>query len=259
MEAKRVQFDDLPYDITCEIYKYVVMASDICQLIIVNKIIRRNVLSCIKFLIIDKPIHLGLLQKLVVLNRVEFIDENNLHIFNTIHWNRVMHETLTLKDFKILRKELDWILENEIRPENVNPINWARVIDFVTYGADIHLHNDLVLIQSIRYNAIHVTKFLLEHGANVDARGGEPLLTAIQPGGGYKQLIRLLLEYGANVHARDDAALIYSVRMRSTQRIQLLLKYGANLHAQNDIIFKILDKKSKDDNRILKSIEQRYT
>lgn len=92
---------------------------------------------------------------------------------------------------------------------------------------------------------VEICKLLLDHGANVNSKGGKygsPLLAALQEC--RLSVVKLLLEYGADVNAEDEIhgrPLQVAARHRRTypnslevvETIQVLLDHGADINASS--------------------------
>ena len=63
-----------------------------------------------------------------------------------------------------------------------------------------------ILNWALKRGHLEVAKFLLDHGADVNARDGFALIEASVYG--HLEVAKLLLDYGADVNARDGSALI---------------------------------------------------
>jgi ankyrin repeat protein len=81
-----------------------------------------------------------------------------------------------------------------------------------------------------------IVKLLLDHGADVNARGG-PYGSALHAASskGHEQIVKLLLDKGANINARDGhygSALQGASFEGHEQLVKLLLDKGTNINAQ---------------------------
>ncbi len=75
-------------------------------------------------------------------------------------------------------------------------------------------------------------RFLLEHGAKVDAENDLALRWAAE--GGHLECMRLLVQHGADVHAQNDWAVSKSAEKGHLNCVRLLLDLGVDIHAEND-------------------------
>jgi len=94
------------------------------------------------------------------------------------------------------------------------------------------------LHQASFYGALECGQYLLDRGADIDARdydGWTPLLMAAYQGD--VELVRLLLERGAKTDAHDDYSgrtpLHWAVLKRSIQAVRLVLEHGADVNARD--------------------------
>jgi ankyrin repeat protein len=73
--------------------------------------------------------------------------------------------------------------------------------------------------------SVQLLRLLLHAGADVDARGGLPLVLAVD--GGHLDAARLLLERGAAPDALNGEATRLATRYARQDIVQLLLRHGA--------------------------------
>ena len=107
-------------------------------------------------------------------------------------------------------------------------------------GADADLNTDcggyLLLHKAIRERELEIMRFLIEAGADVNARdssGHPPLYRAF----GEPEIVQILIEAGADVNARDgwgDPLLNTPVAWGYPDTVRLLLDAGADVNAKND-------------------------
>ena len=118
---------------------------------------------------------------------------------------------------------------------NVRDCHNRTPIHYVSFGSE-PLHN-------IPQSWPEVTRILLEHGADVNAMGGDggdtPLHCAA--GRGRVEVMLVLLEHGANVDAQDNQGrtpLLQAVRNHypnvHVEAIRVLLEHGANVGVQDN-------------------------
>ncbi len=89
---------------------------------------------------------------------------------------------------------------------------------------------------SSKSNITFTVRFLLDQGANANAKHREDEVTAVMQAShkGHRDIVQLLCERGADVNAKDkegDTALHYAVRHGNIAVVELLLKEGANVEA----------------------------
>lgn len=137
-------------------------------------------------------------------------------------------------------------------------------------GADINGENGEPLRQASRYGHLEMVKYLVEHGANVNAKdnyNNVALAVASECGllevvkyllangaiidgyvlyrtalGGKVEVMKLLIENGADINSADikasnekgDTALIKAFKMGKTPMAQLLIENGADINAKNN-------------------------
>jgi ribosomal protein S12 len=113
-------------------------------------------------------------------------------------------------------------------------------LDFVKYllehGANIHVHNEYLLIQSFKDGNLDFVKYLLENGADIHSHNDYLLIQSFEK----KDLdfVKYLLENGANIHAYNEYLLIQSFKDGNLGFVKYLLENGANIHAHNDYLLK---------------------
>ena len=87
------------------------------------------------------------------------------------------------------------------------------------------------------WGRLRVVKYLVRHGANVNAKdknGRTPLHLAI--GGRHFEVVKYLVKHGADVNAKDkdgNTSLHKAVIMNELEVVKYLVKHGANLNAKN--------------------------
>ena len=94
------------------------------------------------------------------------------------------------------------------------------------HGADVHIDNDLPLIEACRKRHTQIILCLLKYGAMVDAQDGRPLIESADKG--YTDVVNLLLSHGADASIADDAPLRRAANKKHIIVIIALLNHGAN-------------------------------
>jgi len=86
-------------------------------------------------------------------------------------------------------------------------------------------------------NNLEIVKFLVKNGANVNAKSGRDH-TALRRASqiGYLEIVKYLVKNGANVNVKDDSsntALMEASRFNHLEIVKILVKNGANVNAKN--------------------------
>ncbi len=135
---------------------------------------------------------------------------------------------------------------------NETPLLWAliepdastrleKIALLVEEGADINMSNvdgETILHQAFRDTTL--TKYLLEHGANVHAKNRydwTPLHYAVLFDDCIES-VKHLITFNAPINAPDDELFIplhLAVKHNNIQAIKLLIEAGADLHAKNNV------------------------
>ena len=92
--------------------------------------------------------------------------------------------------------------------------------------------NDNSLRSAARNGHLDVIKYLVDHGANVNAEDDEALILASKYG--HLDVVEYLVDHGANIHAQDDQALIYATRNCHVDIVKYLVDHGANVNAEDN-------------------------
>ncbi len=157
-----------------------------------------------------------------------------------IHFNN--DEALRLaaaKKFKDFWEDLE-LDEEDV--EKQKEINNDIVKILLSYGADIHVDDDIALRSAITAENEDIVLILMIYGANVSAKNNSPIVLAA--GNGLQELIYELLESGADIHVGDDAPFRYAVNSGGNlSAIRLLLNKGADIHAKDDYALRVASKK----------------
>ena len=94
---------------------------------------------------------------------------------------------------------------------------------------------DTAFFAAVMRDSLPGVRFLLEHGADVNARdalGDTALLFGVKI-----EIMRVLLEHGADVNAKDNdgnTALHFYVEVNALKEVELLLEHGADVNAKNN-------------------------
>jgi ankyrin repeat protein len=103
--------------------------------------------------------------------------------------------------------------------------------------ADNHLQRQTPLFYAIDWGLLHMVKFLIDKGANVNARtwhGYSPLHMAAGSHENSLQMVRLLVKHGADINAaamNQTTVLESAVQSDNPKVLEFLLKSGANPEA----------------------------
>src|SRR5437870_13850963 len=89
------------------------------------------------------------------------------------------------------------------------------------------------LIKAAKSGDLVGLRNLLDAGADVNARRGEPLIGAVLEG--HTEIVQLLLERGADPNAKDEeheiTVLMYAAQESDVEIVRLLLGAGADVNA----------------------------
>ncbi|XP_028395700.1 uncharacterized protein LOC114519731 [Dendronephthya gigantea] len=118
----------------------------------------------------------------------------------------------------------------------------------VEYGADVNCTDksgETVLFVAVRSSLVEVTKYLIDHGADVN----------------WKNIVKSLVEHGADVNWKDQndhSLLYYAVQYRSLDIVKSLVEHGVDVNwkDQNDhsLLYYAVQHRSLD---IVKSLVER--
>ncbi|AZL15168.1 ankyrin repeat domain-containing protein [Rickettsiales endosymbiont of Stachyamoeba lipophora] len=127
--------------------------------------------------------------------------------------------------------------------ENADNIIIERLTLLLDQGVDINTVDDKifgpVLHRAVRMNSLRVVQFLIDRGANIEARNNcqsAPLHAAVEDAG--TEMVKLLLDKGANIEAKDhfDCTPLHKAverGIRALDVIKLLLNSGASVNAKD--------------------------
>ena len=127
--------------------------------------------------------------------------------------------------------------------QNILKGNIKEVKKFLRYGFDINtvfdLHKETPLMLAVNERDYYLVEFLLEKGANLNARDwdGQTALHKSSWLNGDLDILELLIEYGANVDAIDKhrrTPLMIAAGVNRTDIVKFLIGHGANVNARND-------------------------
>ena len=79
---------------------------------------------------------------------------------------------------------------------------------------------------------MEIAKYLIEHGADVDAHGSFPLVWCAISGN--LGTIKMLVKHGANIHAHSEQALRKAAAKGHLPIVKFLVSQGACIHAEDD-------------------------
>ncbi|KAJ3041735.1 hypothetical protein HDV00_008823 [Rhizophlyctis rosea] len=106
------------------------------------------------------------------------------------------------------------------------------VVLLLKAGADIQAREGKILLSAIDYGTGDVLKRLLEHGGKIDRVGGIALREAARYGN--RVMMDLLLKAGADIHGGNDEILIDAAHLGHRDQVAIFLEAGADLHARDD-------------------------
>ena len=111
-----------------------------------------------------------------------------------------------------------------IKNNNLGLLQYLIENNFIT--------NDEALIYASSNGHLDVVKYLVDHGANVNADDDEALIWASK--NGHLDVVEYLVDNGANVNAEDDYALRLASENGHTDIVKYLVDHGANIHTRDD-------------------------
>ena len=125
---------------------------------------------------------------------------------------------------------------------STNTADTACMLILLNYQADIHLRDyyegaDALMYAAMR-NRIQHAQRLLEHGAQIEATGGDGWTALkIAAAWNYDGMAKLLIDKGANVDHQDteelDTPLLVAAQFGALKSAEVLLENGAALEAKN--------------------------
>lgn len=125
--------------------------------------------------------------------------------------------------------------------ETVNYENFEIVQYLVEHGADININGGDPLRDASRLGHINIVKYLLEHGADVNAKRVNYSRTALTEADDL-EIITYLVEHGANVndiihyHEGDDWTLLNkAIYAKDFEALQYLVEHGADINFAREI------------------------
>jgi hypothetical protein len=90
-----------------------------------------------------------------------------------------------------------------------------------------------------KYGNIHITKFLIQNGANIHARDDYAIRYSVEKN--KYELFKYLLENDANIHAKDDY-ILKNIKSICSEKIfiKTLIKYRLNCFIHNELARRLL-------------------
>jgi len=102
----------------------------------------------------------------------------------------------------------------------------------VEKGADIHIHDNCVLVTACENGHLGVAKFLMDKGVSIRAFNDCALWRTCS--NGHLEMVKFLVDKGANIHVHDDYALMRACFNGHLGVVKFLVEKGANIHASNN-------------------------
>jgi ankyrin repeat protein len=93
---------------------------------------------------------------------------------------------------------------------------------------------------AVREGDLEVFRLLLNHGANVNAQGGDNDSALSAATGGRNTMLKELLQCGADVALERSASLVSAAYNANDEAISILLDHRADLHSQEGVPGKAL-------------------
>lgn len=117
---------------------------------------------------------------------------------------------------------------------------WFKAVAFLLdHGADVNARGGAALIDAAQAGNRAMVEFLLAHGANINENGGgrtpTPLFTAVQHRFEAVTATLLTNKADANVsNSQGDTPLMWAIQSGPDSIVQMLLAAGANVNAENN-------------------------
>lgn len=83
------------------------------------------------------------------------------------------------------------------------------------------------LIVAVKYNHLHLIKYLISNGAMINFNDDLPFKIAIN--NNFYPMIKLLIKCGANIHAENSYGIKYASYRGSDSLVKILIKFNANI------------------------------
>jgi hypothetical protein len=106
------------------------------------------------------------------------------------------------------------------------------IVKSLISNSNIHAEEDYALCWASRNGHYEMVTYLLENGADLQARDGTPLHWAAEMG--HLNIVNLLLDQGADIHSQEDHALRWASVHGHENIVETLLKRGADVHVGAD-------------------------
>jgi len=162
-------------------------------------------------------------------------------------------------NYKMLKILLDNSnAELKIPNECINYACEKNMIDIVKllveHGADINQKGGgYPLINACENGNVRIVDYLIDNGADINVRGGHALDTAAMEG--YTDVVRLLIKRGADIHQSTEYALGISVYSGYYEQAKELLELGADI---NNAKYNFIDYGIKKGSPEMKELIKKY-
>ncbi len=113
------------------------------------------------------------------------------------------------------------------------------------HRAELNLDYDTAICCAVDTGSIDLVAYLLDKGANVDAKDGEPLSLAVSKGD-MAMGMYLVEEKDAEIHAYEDQALYKAIRRKCIALVAYLLGKGADSKARDGELLQMACSKGND-------------
>lgn len=94
---------------------------------------------------------------------------------------------------------------------------------------------NMALDSAVQYGSPRAVKYLISKGADVNAYGGNVLISAARRGD--LPMLALLDSVGGNIHAKNDQAFIEAAGEGHLDVVKYLVARGVDIHTRNDLAF----------------------
>ena len=133
----------------------------------------------------------------------------------------------------LLESNADPKTQNYAAFRNASKNGHLNIVKSLISNSNIHEEEDYALCWASRNGHYEMVTYLLEHGADLEARDGTPLHWAAEMG--HLNIVNLLLDQGADIHSQEDHALRWASVHGHGNIVETLLKRGADVYVGTEL------------------------